>query len=88
MEEIVTDGLTGLHFAPNNALDLASKVEWLWKHPREAARMGRAARAKYESSYTAEHNYTLLMRIYEQALGQPTWQSRRETTLQPAIPRH
>jgi glycosyltransferase involved in cell wall biosynthesis len=88
MEEIVTDGLTGLHFAPNNALDLASKVGWLWKHPREAAAMGRAARAKYESSYTPEHNYTLLMRIYEQALGQPTWQSRRETTLQPSIPRH
>ena len=80
MEEIVTDGHTGLHFTPNNALDLASKVDWLWNHPREATAMGRAARAKYESSYTAEHNHTLLMRIYEQALGQPTWQSRRVTT--------
>jgi glycosyltransferase involved in cell wall biosynthesis len=88
MEEIVTDGHTGLHFTPNNALDLASKVDWLWNHPREGATMGRAARAKYESSYTAEHNHTLLMRIYEQALGQPTWQSRRVTTLQPSIPTH
>jgi glycosyltransferase involved in cell wall biosynthesis len=88
MEEIVTDGQTGLHFTPNNALDLASKVDWLWNHPREAAGMGRAARVKYESSYTAEHNHTLLMRIYEQALGQPTWQSRRVTALQPSIPTH
>jgi glycosyltransferase involved in cell wall biosynthesis len=86
MEEIVTDGRTGLHFTPNNALDLATKVEWLWSHPTEAAAMGRAARAEYESSYTAEKNYALLMRIYEQSLGQRTWESRGEPLRWPSIP--
>jgi glycosyltransferase involved in cell wall biosynthesis len=86
MEEIVTDNHTGLHFTPNNALDLATKVEWLWSHPREAAAMGRAARAKYESSYTAEKNYALLMQIYEQSLGQRTWESQGESVRRPSIP--
>jgi hypothetical protein len=31
--------------------------------------MGRAARAKYETDYTAKKNYSLLMQIYEQAVA-------------------
>jgi glycosyltransferase involved in cell wall biosynthesis len=67
--EIVQEHLTGLHFKPGNSLDLAAKVEWSWNHPLEVSQMGRAARAKYETDYTAEKNYSLLMDIYEQALS-------------------
>jgi glycosyltransferase involved in cell wall biosynthesis len=69
LPEIVEDRVTGLHFNPGDAEDLASKVEWAWSHPLELTEMGHAARAKYELYYTAEKNYSLLMGIYDQALG-------------------
>jgi glycosyltransferase involved in cell wall biosynthesis len=69
MAEIVADQCTGLHFTVGDAQDLAHKVEWAWEHPADLAKMGRAARAKYESDYTAKKNYSLLMQIYEQAVA-------------------
>jgi len=65
LAEIVQDGVTGLHFNPGDAMDLAAKVEWAWTHPKEMEEMGRAARGEYEAKYTAERNYEALMRIYE-----------------------
>lgn len=65
MAEIVTDGVTGLHFVPGDAADLAVKVRWAWDHPAEMAEMGRAARREYEQKYTAARNYAQLLRIYE-----------------------
>ena len=69
LTEIVEDHLTGLHFNPGDAQDLASKVAWAWNHPAELTKMGQAARDRYETCYTAEKNYSLLMEIYEQALA-------------------
>jgi glycosyltransferase involved in cell wall biosynthesis len=69
LADIVQDHVTGLHFNPGDAEDLAGKVEWAWNHSLELTRMGRAARGKYETDYTAEKNYSLLMGIYEQALA-------------------
>ncbi len=68
MAEIVEDQVTGLHFNPGDANDLASKVEWAWNERCQLAKIGKAARVKYETSYTAERNYSLLMKIYEDAL--------------------
>ena len=65
LAEIVLDGVTGLHFNPGDAMDLAAKVEWAWTHPKEMEEMGRAARREYEAKYTAEQNYEMLMRIYK-----------------------
>jgi glycosyltransferase involved in cell wall biosynthesis len=67
MIELVEDGVTGLHFTPGDAADLAAKVEWAWKHPKEMEEMGRAARREYEAKYTAQQNYEALLRIYETA---------------------
>jgi glycosyltransferase involved in cell wall biosynthesis len=69
MTAIVDDQVTGLHFNPGDPQDLAEKVEWAWNHPGELVRMGRAARRKYESDYTAEKNYSLLIKIYEEAIA-------------------
>jgi len=69
MSEIVEDHVTGLHFNPSDPQDLGKKVEWAWNHPSELAWMGRLARRKYETDYTAERNYSLLMGIYEQAIA-------------------
>lgn len=65
--EIIENGKTGLHFAPADAKDLASKVEWAWKHRREMDSMGKAARSEYQAKYMAERNYQLLMEIYGRA---------------------
>jgi glycosyltransferase involved in cell wall biosynthesis len=69
MEEIVTDGVTGLHFRAGDADDLACKVEWAWRHPSEMCEIGRAARREYEDRYTADKNYSLLREIYERTLN-------------------
>jgi glycosyltransferase involved in cell wall biosynthesis len=68
MEEIVADGRTGLHFTPGDPGDLADKIKWAWSHAQQVDEMGREARQEYETKYTAERNYSILMEIYQQAI--------------------
>ena len=68
MAEIVEHGRSGLLFEPGNAEDLASKVRWLYENENEIIRMGKNARAEFESKYTDEINYQLLIGIYEKAI--------------------
>jgi glycosyltransferase involved in cell wall biosynthesis len=68
MQEIVDDGRTGLHFTAGDAEDLAGKVDWAWSHAERMRAMGMEARQEYESKYTAEKNYPLLMEIYQHAV--------------------
>jgi len=74
MQELVEDGVTGLHFTPGNATELAGKVQWTWLHPEEMQAMGKTARSTYLRRYTAEKNYPLLMEIYA-----------RVTAMQPSV---
>lgn len=69
MQEIVDDGRTGLHFIPGDAEDLAAKVDWAWNHPESMQEMGNEARKEYESKYTAEKNYLMLMEVYRHAMA-------------------
>ena len=69
MQEIVSDGRTGLFFAPGDANDLARKVEWAWTHPEEMGVMGNEARHEYEAKYSAEKNYPMLREIYNHAIS-------------------
>jgi len=69
MQEIVTDGRTGLHFQAGDAEDLARKVQWAWEHPEEMDAMGRAARQEFEKKYTAARNIEMLGEIYEFAMA-------------------
>ena len=68
MAEIIEDGVTGLHFTPGDADDLAAMVRWATEHPKEMRRMGTNARRVYEEKYTPERNYRMLMKIYEAAI--------------------
>lgn len=67
LAEIVSDRQTGLLFTPSNEQDLAATIDWALDHPAQLAEMGRAARAKYEAEFTAEHNLPQLLSIYEHA---------------------
>jgi glycosyltransferase involved in cell wall biosynthesis len=69
MQEIIADGVTGLHFEAGNIDDLRSKVQWAWGHPSEVEAMGRRARREFEQKYTAERNIEILEEIYEFAMG-------------------
>ncbi len=68
MAEIVEDRVTGLHFAPGDAHDLAAKVRWAAGHAEEMRRMGANARRAYEAKYTPEVNFQQLVVIYEAAV--------------------
>ena len=69
MQEIVDDGRTGLHFTAGDAHDLAEKVDWAWNHTERMRLMRKEARREFESKYTAEKNYPLLMEIYRHAVA-------------------
>lgn len=68
MAEIVDDGVTGLHFTPGHADDLAAKVRWAVDHPEDMRRMGAAARRVYVERYTPAINTRQLIGIYEAVL--------------------
>lgn len=69
LEEIVSDGCTGLHFDPGSRGDLAAKARWMMERRAACASMGRNARHEYELKYTPERNYGLLLRTYEEIVG-------------------
>lgn len=68
MEEIVEDGVTGLHFNAGDSGDLADKVAWLIDNPKAARAMGENARQEYLRKYTPYINREALLDIYRQAV--------------------
>ena len=68
MQDLITDGSTGIHFTPGDSTDLASKAEHAWTHPSDLNAMRKQARRTYEATYTAERNYAMLLETYERAI--------------------
>jgi glycosyltransferase involved in cell wall biosynthesis len=69
LAELVRDGVTGKLFAAGSSEALAATVEWAITYPDELGAMRRNARLEFESRYTADANYSQLIRIYESARG-------------------
>jgi glycosyltransferase involved in cell wall biosynthesis len=68
MADLVQEGVTGLRFRPGDAEHLAQRVEWALAHPDDLRAMGRNARREYETRFTPQRNYALLLEVYETAL--------------------
>ena len=68
MQEIITDGRTGLAFQDGDPKTWPKKSIGPGTIRRNSAAMGREARRDYEALYTPEMNYSLLMSIYKQAI--------------------
>jgi glycosyltransferase involved in cell wall biosynthesis len=68
LAEIVRDGHTGLHFAPGDFEDLATKVQWAWTHAHEMGIMGSAARVEFETKYNAAAALKSIENAYESVL--------------------
>jgi glycosyltransferase involved in cell wall biosynthesis len=60
----------GLLFRPSDPTDLAHKIDWLLAHPQEMSQMRLAARAEFDSKYTADDNCKRLIEIYQTAINQ------------------
>jgi glycosyltransferase involved in cell wall biosynthesis len=69
MQEIIADGVTGLHFEAGDVQDLRRKAQWAWEHPAEMQEMGRRARQEFEEKYTAEQNILMLEQAYDFAMA-------------------
>ncbi len=69
MQEIIEDGVTGLHFEAGDVQDLRRKAQWAWEHPAEMQEMGRRARQEFEQKYTAEQNILMLEQAYDFAMA-------------------
>ncbi len=65
--DIVEDGVTGILCPPGNARALANAVSWALSHEQEMVGMGQKAREVFERRFTAEANYPLLLKVYEEA---------------------
>lgn len=68
--DLVSDGITGLLFKPGDPSDLAQKMRWAQLHPTEMATMGRNARIRFETNYSADRNFEQLIAIYERAIAE------------------
>lgn len=67
--EVVDDGRTGLHFRPGDADDLVAQVNRLLDSPELMARMRREVRREFETRYSAEQNYQMLIDVYQRAIA-------------------
>ncbi len=68
LADLVSPGVTGLHFEPGNVSDLVDKLTSCWQNPDTCAAMGRRARSEYLAHYTADGNYRQLADIYQGAI--------------------
>jgi glycosyltransferase involved in cell wall biosynthesis len=54
LTEYVEHGVTGLLVEPQNVAEMRAAISFLLEHPRDATRMGAAARRRFEECYTFE----------------------------------
>lgn len=69
-EQLVQNSYNGLHYTPANAPELAAKVQQLEEEPLLLERLGQQAREDYESYYTPEANYAMLLQLYQEVIDQ------------------
>jgi glycosyltransferase involved in cell wall biosynthesis len=68
INELVSDGETGLRYMPGDAGDLAAKMKLIGADLSKYQAMRRECRAVYESRYTEGLNYKMLTGIYAMAI--------------------
>lgn len=66
--ELVTDGVSGLHFSPGSAASLNTQLRRLLALPDRGAALAAAGRAAYQMHYTEQANLPQLEAIYRSAI--------------------
>jgi glycosyltransferase involved in cell wall biosynthesis len=67
LPDIVEDGVTGLLVPPDDSAALAEALSKLLLAPAKAEEMGRAARRRWEQSYSLQPFYEATQRVYDEA---------------------
>lgn len=71
IKTMISHQQTGLQFDPHRADSLVEQVEWMLEHRDDKwCEMRASARQAYESLYTPERNYEMMMQIYGWARSQ------------------
>jgi glycogen synthase len=68
---MIEHGRTGFLFEAGNREELAGMVGQFVRGETEPARMRQAARQEFESRYTAQRNYPMLIECYQAAAARP-----------------
>lgn len=68
LPDLVEDGVTGLLIPPGDAAALADAIAALLADPARAEAMGRAARERWEESYSTGPFYRATLKVYEEAI--------------------
>ncbi len=68
LPSIVREGENGVVFEPGDSQSLLKVVRKAWESPGELERLAAGARQSFETLYTEDANYRMLMEIYEQAM--------------------
>ena len=69
-QELVKDGVNGIHFTAGDSRDLASKLNTIWEKPEFLREIGRTGRVHYEKNLSSERNLQQLLDIYCAAMDQ------------------
>ncbi len=69
LPSIVANGVSGVVFAPADPGLLFRQLRAAWEKPGFLEFLGQGARAEFESKYTREKNYDILMAIYQEAIS-------------------
>ncbi|PJA08649.1 hypothetical protein COX69_01755 [Candidatus Falkowbacteria bacterium CG_4_10_14_0_2_um_filter_48_10] len=72
LQEMITDGQTGLLFEPGNQADLAQKISWVGNNPSAAGRLGEQARKSVLTKHEPLVYYRKLLDIYQALIQKKT----------------
>jgi glycosyltransferase involved in cell wall biosynthesis len=78
MSGLIEDGVTGWHFNPGDAGDLADTVSKVFNDPVALGAARTAARNEYEATYRAEGNLDMLIDIYRTAIARRRHEQRED----------
>ena len=67
---MIEHGQTGLHFDVGRAASLVEQIDWMLANRDRWLEMRKAARRAYESHYTPEANYGMMMQIFDRAIDE------------------
>ncbi len=81
MDDLVADRVNGVRFENGSAEDLARKLRYLNEKKELVCEMRKNARNTYETAYTPQRNYAMLIKIYRQAISTTTGQLQDPTPL-------
>lgn len=69
LQDTVREGVTGLHFTPGDAADLARQMRRLWDDPALCRQLGGAGRADVCARFNEDAHFDRLVAAYEGALS-------------------